>query len=170
MHMTYCYLRVPFGQFDEAIDHLSESAEIGRDLDLEEPRLLGMAHTANTLMYMTKFDEGWKATQEACELSEKLGNLMWLSGLKALPPPLYYLSAGDLDTAFSEAGEGASLAARTGASEHEAYGKLLQGLIASLRGDYGCQWRRHVGPLGRSKTVPPGVFMFSEKVRANWPA
>ena len=20
-----------------------------------------------------------------------------------------------------------------------------------------CQWRRHVGPLGRSKTVPPGV-------------
>ena len=34
----------------------------------------------------------------------------------------------------------------------------------------GCQWRRHVGPLGRSKTVPPGVFMFSEKVRANWPA
>ena len=33
-----------------------------------------------------------------------------------------------------------------------------------------CQWRRHVGPLGRSKTVPPGVFMFSEKVRANWPA
>ena len=33
-----------------------------------------------------------------------------------------------------------------------------------------CQWRRHVGPVGRSKTVPPGVFMFSEKVRANWPA
>ena len=26
-----------------------------------------------------------------------------------------------------------------------------------------CQWRRHVGPLGRSKTVPPGVFMSSEK-------
>ena len=33
-----------------------------------------------------------------------------------------------------------------------------------------CQWRRHVGPLGRSKTVPPGVFMSTEKVRANWPA
>ncbi len=33
-----------------------------------------------------------------------------------------------------------------------------------------CQWRRHVGPLGRSKTVPPGAFMSSEKVRANWPA
>ena len=33
-----------------------------------------------------------------------------------------------------------------------------------------CQWRRHVGPLGRSKTVPSGVFMSTEKVRANWPA
>ena len=42
--------------------------------------------------------------------------------------------------------------------------RTLDGAVAS------CQWRRHVGPLGRSKTVPPGVFMFSEKVRANWPA
>ena len=33
-----------------------------------------------------------------------------------------------------------------------------------------CQWRRHVGPLGRSKTVPPSVFMSTEKVRAKWPA
>ena len=38
-----------------------------------------------------------------------------------------------------------------------------------LKGGF-CQWRRHVGPLGRSKTVPPGVFMLSEKVRANRPA
>ena len=34
----------------------------------------------------------------------------------------------------------------------------------------GCQWRRNVGPLGRSKTVSPSVFMSTEKVRVNWPA
>jgi tetratricopeptide (TPR) repeat protein len=41
LHMTYCYLRVPFGDFDDAVDHLSESARIGRELEAEEPRLGG---------------------------------------------------------------------------------------------------------------------------------
>ena len=145
MHMTYCYLRVPFGQFDEAIEHLGESAKIGRDLDLEEPRLFGMTHTANPLMYMTRFDEGWKAIQEARELAEKLGSLKWLSELKGLATPLYYLRTGDLDTAYREAGEGANLATRIGAAEQETYGSLMQGQIDWLRGDYGraiaCQER-----------------------------
>ena len=65
LHMTYCYLRVPFGQFDDAIEHLSESARIGQELDQSEARLFGMTHTANTLLYMTRFDEAWQATQEA---------------------------------------------------------------------------------------------------------
>ena len=58
-----------------------------------------------------------------------------------------------------------------------AHGRAARGLIHgtpkfgyAIGTDHKCQWRRHVGPLGRSKTVPPGVFMFSEKVRANWPA
>ena len=57
LHMAYCYLRVPFGLFDDAVEHLSESAKIGRDLQVEEPRLFRMIHTANTLLYMTRFDE-----------------------------------------------------------------------------------------------------------------
>ena len=57
LHMVYCYLRVPFGQFDDAVDHLSESAKIGEELDAEEPRLFGLTHTANTLTYMTRFED-----------------------------------------------------------------------------------------------------------------
>ena len=64
-HMTYCYIRTATGDFEDAVDHLSESAEIGRDLELEEPRLFGLTHTANTLTYMTRFEEAWQKAQEA---------------------------------------------------------------------------------------------------------
>ena len=136
LHMTYCYLRVPFGQFDDALEHLSESAKIGRELDLDEPRLFGMVHTANTLLYMTRFDEAWGAVQEARQLAQELGNRRWLAELQGLATPLYYLRTGDLDTAFREAGEGASLASQIGAAEQEADGALMQGQILWMRGEY----------------------------------
>ena len=81
-----------------------------------------MIHIANTLIYMTRFDEGLKAIQEARELAEKLGSLKWLFELKGLATPLYYLRAGELDTASREAEEGAALATRIGAAEQETYG------------------------------------------------
>ena len=65
LHMTYCYMRVPFGQFDESVRHLEEAAEIGKNLELEEPRLFGLTHIANTLTYMTKFDEAREIVLEA---------------------------------------------------------------------------------------------------------
>ena len=136
LHMTYCYLRVPFGLFDDAVDHLSQSAQIGRDLELEEPRLFGMTHIANTLMYMTRFDEGWKAVQEARQLAEELGNSKWLSELLGLASPIYHIRCGELDSASRSAEEGARLAARIGAVEQEAYGCLMQGQVAWLMGDY----------------------------------
>ena len=136
LHMTYCYLRVPFGQFDDAIEHLSESARIGRELDISEARLFGMTHTANTLMYMTRFDDGWQATQAARDLAEELGNSMWLSELMGLPSPIYHIRNGDLEAASHSAEEGARLAARIGASEAEAYGCLMQGQVAWFRGDF----------------------------------
>ena len=136
LHMTYSYLRVPFGMFDHAVDHLNESARIGRDLQLEEPRLFGMTHIANTLTYMTRFDEAWKVAQEARQLAEELGNRKWLAELLALPSSLYHIRTGDLDTALREATEGSRMAAQIGASEQEADGSLMQGQILWMRGEY----------------------------------
>ena len=42
---------------------------VGRDLDPEEPRLFGLTHIANTLTYMTRFEEAWQARQEARQLA-----------------------------------------------------------------------------------------------------
>lgn len=145
LHMTYCYLRVPFGNFDDAMSHLNESARIGGDLGLEEPRLFGLTHIANTLIYMARFDEAWQTAQEARKLAEESGNRKWLSHLLALTSPLYHLRNGDLDAASQSAAEGADLAVQIGAAEEETYGFFIQGQISWVRGEYeraiACQQR-----------------------------
>ena len=70
-------MTVPFGKFDEAIEHLSEAARIVHDLAMDEPRLFGMTHTANTLTCMTQFEEAKQVTQDALRLAEDLGNRKW---------------------------------------------------------------------------------------------
>ena len=136
MHMTFCFLRVPFGEFDQAVEHLKEAAEIGRRMELEEPRLFGLVHIANTLTYMTHYDQAWAAIEEAQNIAESLGNRHWQSEILALTKPLHHLRAGDIDEANRSAKQGAELAAQIGAADDEFHGTYMQGQISWLRGDY----------------------------------
>ena len=136
LHMTYCYMRVPFGQFEEAVSHLEEAAEIGQNLELEEPRLFGLTHISNTLTYMTRFDEAREKVLEALPLAEKLGNRKWQAELLGLSTPIYHLRNGDLDAAMEAAQQAADLAAPIGAAEQEAYANLSLGLVSWFRADY----------------------------------
>ena len=135
-HMTYCYMTVPFGEFDEALAHLGEADKIGREQDMEEPRLFGLVHTAHTLAYMTRFDEAWEVAQQARELAEKMGNGKWHSDLLGFSIPLQHIRNGDLGAAHQSAQMGADLAAQIGAAEQEGYARISLGQIAWLRGEY----------------------------------
>ena len=147
LHMVYCYMRVPFGQFEDAVDHLSESAKIGGQLDADEPRLFGLTHIANTLSYMTRYEDARKATQEARQLAEELGNRRWLGEILALPTSLYNMRAGDLDATFRSAEEGAQMAALIGAADVESTGALFMGQVCWLSGRY----EEAIGHLQRAR-------------------
>ena len=136
LHMTYCYIRTVTGDFENAVEHLSEAAQIGRELDLEEPKLFGLTHTANTMIYMTRFEDAWKAIQEARQVAEDTGNSKYLSELMALTIPMYHIRNGDLDAARQSAEEGAELAMEIGAADNASEGYFTQGQIAWLRGEY----------------------------------
>ncbi|MCZ6892176.1 MAG: AAA family ATPase [Chloroflexi bacterium] len=135
-HMNYCYLLTSTGDFDDAVGHLSESAEIGRTLNLEEPRLFGLTHTANTLTYMTRFDEAWEKAQEARQLAGEMKNQKWLAELSVVAISLYHLRNGDLDEAGQSAEEGMTLAGRIGAADNESQGAYMLGQLAWMRGEY----------------------------------
>jgi len=135
-HTINCYMTVPFGKFDEAVDHLSEVAKIGQDLAMDEPRLFGMTHTANTLTYMTRFEEAEQVAQEALQLAKDLGNRKWQSELLGLSIPIHHMRNGDLNAAWQSAETAADLAAPIGAAEQEGYAELSLGQISWLRGEY----------------------------------
>ncbi|MEE8466015.1 MAG: adenylate/guanylate cyclase domain-containing protein [Dehalococcoidia bacterium] len=136
LHMTYCYMRVPFGEFDKAVEHLEEAAEIGKNLELEEPRLFGLTHIANTLTYMTRFEESREKVLEALPLAEQLGNKKWQSELLGLSTPIYHLRNGDLEAATEAARQAADLAAPIGAAEQEGYANISLGLLSWFKGEY----------------------------------
>ena len=135
-HMTNCYMTVPFGEFDDAIAHLAEADRIGREQDMDEPRLFGLTHTAATLTYMTRFDEASKVAQEALQLAEKLGNRKWQSELLGYPMAIHHLRNGELEAAKQSAEMGADLAAQIGAAEPEGSAQINLGQISWLRGEY----------------------------------
>ncbi|MCI0844688.1 MAG: AAA family ATPase [Chloroflexi bacterium] len=152
LQMTYCYMRVPFGEFDEALQHLEEAAEIGRNLELDEPRLFGLTHIANTLNYMTRFDESREKVLEALSLAEQLGNKKWQSELLGYTTPLYHLRNGDLDAAFESAQQGQDLAASIGAAEQEGYANIWMGVVSWFKGDYEAAVRYYEVALAAGRT------------------
>ncbi len=146
LHMTYCYLRVPFGMFDDAVEHLDEVAKIGRDIDEENTQLFGMTHTANTLTYMTHFDDAAKKGEEALALAKELGNQKWQADLQGLSGAIAKLRNGDLDAARESAASAAEMAGRIGAAEQEGYAQVSLGQIAWFRGEY----EQSIGHFGKA--------------------
>ena len=136
LHMTNCYMTVPFGEFDEAIDHLDQAAKIGSDLDMEEPRLFGLTHTANTLTYMTRFEDARRVAQQGLQLAEQLGNRKWQAELLGLSAPIHHLCDGDLGAAIHSAETAAKLADLIGASEQAGYAQISLGQLFWFRGEY----------------------------------
>ena len=112
LHMTYCYLRVPFGNFEDAVDHLNESDRIGRALDMDEPRLFGLTHKAHTLTYMTRFEDARVVAREALSLAEELGNRKCMSEIVGFTNAFHLLRDGDLDAAAGSAEQGMNMAAQ----------------------------------------------------------
>ena len=120
------------GDFDGAVGHFDRSAELGQQLDLEEPLLFGISHTATTLMSMTRFEEGWQKAQEARQLAERLGNRKYLAEVLTQPYVDYHVSRGDLLAAKEAAEEGLAIATPIGASIAES----LAGAVSMRR-----RWR-----------------------------
>jgi tetratricopeptide (TPR) repeat protein len=151
--MTYCYIRTSTGNFDDAVTHLKEAAQIGSDLNLEEARLFGLTHTANTLAFMTRFEDAWQAAGEARRVAEEAGNRRYLAELLTFTIPSYHLRNGDLEEAGRAAEEGVGIAAQIGAADHESTGAYMLGQLAEMRGEYERAVMRYERALEAGRTA-----------------
>jgi class 3 adenylate cyclase/tetratricopeptide (TPR) repeat protein len=124
------------GDFEGAVKYLGESVEIGRELNVKEQMAFGLAHTANTLMFMTRFDEAWQTAQEAYQVAQEVGDLQHLSEVLLSPMAAYHLRNGDLDAARRVAEAGTNMGAKVGLAYPTCVGDWTLGSLAHMRGEY----------------------------------
>lgn len=135
-HMTNCYIQTTLGDFDRAYDSLQIAARIGRETGTVETRLFGLSHIANTLTYMTRFDEALEMSQEALDLAIEHGHRSWEAELKSFPIPFYYLANGDFERALEISSEARALANEIGAVMGESVACVTAALSARLMGRF----------------------------------
>ncbi|UCG24028.1 MAG: AAA family ATPase [Chloroflexota bacterium] len=154
LHTIQCGVCLSNGDFAGAVGHFDQSAELGQQLDLEEPLLFGISHTATTLMSMTRFEEGWQKAQEARKLAERLGNRKYLAEVLTQPYVDYHVSQGDLQAARDSAEEGLAIATPIGASIAEFQGHFQLAFLARWQGEYE-EALAHLDHLERSSDTLP---------------
>ena len=54
---------------------MKEVATLGRSIGEDEPTLFGLVHFANTLVFLTRFDEALVEAERALAVAEQAGNL-----------------------------------------------------------------------------------------------
>lgn len=112
--MTYCAVYTSRGDFSDAEAYLSEAEGIGREIDMAEARLYGLAHIANTKLFMLQFEDCKRVRDDAVALATERGNRKWLSELTGVTSAFLKLTEGDLKGALELALEGAAIAREIG--------------------------------------------------------
>jgi hypothetical protein len=75
-----------------AANSVTQIAELGSDM----AQAFGRTHHANTLVYLTRFDEAEQAVEKAMAFAERTGQLPFLSELKSETHPALLLRRGEV--------------------------------------------------------------------------
>jgi len=134
--MAQCYLHSGVAEFDDVEYYMNEVTRLGREMGFEEPTLFGMTHLANTLVYLTRFDEALQQSQHALAEAERQDNAKFQAEVLTLALPLCLMQQGDFEAAASAVHRGVEVALRIGDRQTEAMGATFLGKFAMLRGAY----------------------------------
>lgn len=132
--MNQCYLRTSNAEFDEVEHYMQEVTELGEAMNDAEPTLFGMSHFANTLVYLTRFDEALEQAEKALAKAEELGNLKYQAEILTFVIPTCHLRNGDVETAMAAVERGMEIAQQIGDRASEALAACFQGKVAMERG------------------------------------
>jgi tetratricopeptide (TPR) repeat protein len=135
-YMLKCSIETATAQFENAEKHLTDAARLGEKLNNTSSMLYGKTHTANTYVFMTKFDEGLELALETKELAIEHNNKQYLAELLSLSLPFSYLRNGDIKSAYNSCLEGLRIAEEIGSSQYITYASYALLEITLLTGKY----------------------------------
>lgn len=131
-----CYIRSAFADFDMVEHYMKKVAGLGESLGLIEPTLFGMSHFANTLVYLTRFDEGLIQAEKTLAKAEEHGHLKYQAEMLTYAIPVCHLRNGDVASALAALERGMEISLQIGDRASEAFAAVMQGKIALNRGEF----------------------------------
>ncbi|HSG78135.1 MAG TPA: hypothetical protein VLD62_01030, partial [Acidimicrobiia bacterium] len=124
-------------EFDRVEYYMGQVAEIGRERSLEEPTLFGLTHLANTLVYLTRYDEALPVALQGLDAAEEAGNLKYQAELLTFSIPTIQMRNGEFEEAMGSIERGMEIAMRIGDRVSEAFAAIFQGKVATAQGFLG---------------------------------
>ncbi len=136
MFMIRCGLCTAAGDFNGAVNYLDEFVQISELMDQASDVALGLAHIANTQIWMAEYKNGWETAQHSLKISREIGNRELQAMVLSQAIPLYLWHEGNVTEAYQNATEGAAIAVEIGASLPESIGAFISSRLAMEMGDY----------------------------------
>jgi class 3 adenylate cyclase/tetratricopeptide (TPR) repeat protein len=135
-NLIRCQMCTFTADFEGVLRYMGNTVEMGREANSKEQQAIGLEHVAGSLLFMTRYEEGWAAAGEALQLSREVGDRMHESMVLAMDLPVYHIRNGDFEGARHAAEEGFKIARQIGALYPGVLGASNLGEIALARGDY----------------------------------
>jgi tetratricopeptide (TPR) repeat protein len=130
-----CGMCTAVGDFARVVYYMTQSADFGRELNLQDQVAASLDHTARALMLMTRFEEAWHTAQEGLKLAREIKNRDMESALLTTIAGLYVRN-GDLAAALQAALQSEEIARRIGAMVGGIAGPWAVGTILRMQGEY----------------------------------
>jgi tetratricopeptide (TPR) repeat protein len=135
---------------------------------MKEELAEGLIHSANTLSYMTRFDEAWEAAQEGMALAQEMDDLLKQAELFGGVYIFEFLRRGDLDSALRSGQKGLALARQIGSVLHQAIAATYLTAVEGAVGAYEAAVTHANEAIRLWEMLGPFGAYFSPTVRAAW--
>ncbi len=135
-HMVYCNVNTLGGHLDVAESHLAEAAELGTVMQSSKARCFGLTHYANTLVFLTRFEEAARVAEEAEQLAIDADERQFLAELYGETYPLLEIMDANLEAAREHTLQGAKIAREIGATFALGIALYLGAKVDALLGRY----------------------------------
>ena len=128
-----CTMQADFDSVIRYMDGVIEgSMQTGNDHNL----LMGLGHSAHSLMSLGRFDDAWQKAIGTWTLARQIGDRAHEADMLTYPIPWVQIRNGDLDGALESVQEGLALARRITSLASVSQGEWAAAEIYRLRGEY----------------------------------
>jgi len=135
MFVIRCQISLGTADFDTAMHYMGDAVQVGKDLQVKEQILWGLAHLASTYAFMLRFDDAEKVAAEGLAMAREMDNREFYSDIKTTESILEWRK-GNLDAAIKAGEEAAQIGERIGLSIMVVFGLWGAGWGYWQRGEY----------------------------------